>query len=65
MTVQAVSVYAVHFVTEVTRRRFVAELPASVRVPVIVWFALNVIQSVFVAVPVRVNVANVLAQVTF
>ena len=37
-----------------------AELPARVSVPVMVWFAESVIVSVFVAVQVRVRVVKVL-----
>ncbi len=45
-------------------RRLVAEFPARVRTPDIVWLSVKVIESVFVAVPVRVNVVKVFVQVT-
>ncbi len=59
-TDDAVSLKGAHLVPELTNNRFITELPASVRVPVIVWSALIVRVSVFVAVHVLDKVANVL-----
>lgn len=64
VTTAAVNVRAVPRVSDLMRRRLMAELPVIVRVPVTVWLAESVIVSVFAAVPVRVSVAKVFAQFT-